>query len=513
MQSEERFGLTKRHSYDEIVKWIKSDPKGVPYPDRVAFKTYDSPVYAQLRDSLKVNTEPQEAYAAYQHGGGLAPFVPPRPRFVEPPPGNSPTPPGDDDDDMMGPPGPGPERYTTLLEPATRPTDQILINEGMSPAPPPPPPPPPTMVQQAGDSFAQAAGNAAGGALGTAAATAASVGVGALLTRAAAAAGMGAMEGAEAGPAGILAGSAIGLMGSLIGDAVGGAVRRGFQPGGGSNQQPAGPPTAYGPGGLRERVQSRPQETINRQQHSHNQGTGAPTAQVDFRTLNGQNERKPKDRKVRFNNEVAEDRIGTLGGASGSSSGPMVVSGSGTSRQAAPLDTGSSAKISRNADPAPAAAPSYKDLVGKLKKAKAPEVKPFANPVTSSRPRERSPPRGDRRPLEAQRKSKKDSAALFPGGDGREEALSRRSKTIPKNSGPKAFYIGDQGERRKADTDIYSRAKPAQPAAPKQGTKRKAVAPPSAAIEQDRKRPAPKPQGRLAPKDGDRKIGKPRTRK
>ena len=286
-------------------------------------------------------------------------------------------------------------------------------------------------------------------------------------------------------------------------------MRRGFQPGGGSNQQPAGPPTAYGPGGLRERVQSRPQETINRQQHSHNQGTGAPTAQVDFRTLNGQNERKPKDRKVRFNNEVAEDRIGTLGGASGSSSGPMVVSGSGTSRQAAPLDTGSSAKISRNADPAPAAAPSYKDLVGKLKKAKAPEVKPFANPVTPSRPRERSPPRGDRRPLEAQRKSKKDSAALFPGGDGREEALSRRSKTIPK-ADPKAFYIGERGEKRKAATDIYSRAKPAQPAAPKQGTKRKAVAPPSATVEWDRK--IGKPQGRLAA-NGDRKIGKPRTRK
>ena len=511
MQSEERFGLTKRHSYHEIVKWIRSDPKGVPYPDRVAFKTYDSPVYAQLRDSLKVNTEPQEAYAAYQHGGGLAPFVPPRPRFVEPPPGTPPTPPGDDDDDdLMGPPGPGPERYTTLLEPATRPPDQILMNEGMDPpAPPPPPPAPPTMVQQAGDSFAQAAGNAAGGVLGTAAGTAASAGVGALLTRAAAAAGMGAMEGAEARPAGVLAGSAIGLMGSLIGDAVGGAVRRGFQPGGGSNQQPAGPPTAYGPGGLRERVQSRPQETINRQQRSHNQGTGAPTAQVDFRTLNGQNERKPKDRKVRFNNEVAEDRIGTLGGASGSSSEPMVPFG--TSRPAAPMNPGS-AKIPRSADPAPAAPPSYKDLVGKLKNAKAPEVKPFSNPVTPSRPRERSPPRGDRRPLTAQRKSKKDSEALFPGGDGREEALSRRSKTIPKAE-PKAFYIGERGEKRKATTDIYSRTKPAQPAPPKQGTKRKAVAPPSAAIEQDRRRPPPRPQGRLMPKDGDRKIGKPRTRK
>jgi hypothetical protein len=148
-------------------------------------------------------------------------------------------------------------------------------------------------------------------------------------------------------------------------------------------------------------------------------------------------------------------------------------------------------------------------LVSQLKK--APEVKPFANPTTPSRPRERSPPRGDRRPLTTQRKAKKDSSALFPGGDGREEALSRRSKTIPK-AAPEAFYIGEQGEKRKATTDIYSRVKPAQPGKT-QGTKRKAAAPPSAFIEQDRKRPAPKPQGRLAPKDGDRKIGKPRTRK
>ena len=86
MQSEERFGLTKRHSYDEIVAWIKSDPKGVPYPNRVAFKTYDSPVYAQLQHSLKTNPEPQDAFNAYQHGGDLGSFVPPKPRFVGPPP-------------------------------------------------------------------------------------------------------------------------------------------------------------------------------------------------------------------------------------------------------------------------------------------------------------------------------------------------------------------------------------------------------------------------------------------
>ena len=44
MQVEERFGLKRRHTYDEIVAWLNSDPKGVPYPNRVAFQTYNSHV-------------------------------------------------------------------------------------------------------------------------------------------------------------------------------------------------------------------------------------------------------------------------------------------------------------------------------------------------------------------------------------------------------------------------------------------------------------------------------------
>ena len=94
---------------------------------------------------------------------------------------------------------------------------------------------------------------------------------------------------------------------------------------------------------------------------------------------------------------------------------------------------------------------------------------------------------------------------MFPSGDGREEALSRRSKTIPKE-----YYIGDRRDKRKAASDIYDRVKPAQPK-PKQGTKREAVAPPSATIVQDSRRPPPKPRGRLEAKDGDRKI--PRQKK
>ena len=60
------------------------------------------------------------------------------------------------------------------------------------------------------------------------------------------------------------------------------------------------------------------------------------------------------------------------------------------------------------------------------------------------------------RPLEVQRreeaKNRRGGGVLFPGGDGREEAMARRSKTIPKEEKKKApeYYIGDRGEKREA---------------------------------------------------------------
>ena len=144
MEVEERFGLKKRHTYDEIVAWLNSDPKGVPYPNRVAFQTYNSHVYGQLKDSLRSFTAGQDAYNAYQHGDEHAPFVPPRPQFRGPqqdaPPFGGGGPP-DDDDDLMGPPGPGPNSYPDLLQPEARSSDQVLLNEGIDPPNPPPPPP------------------------------------------------------------------------------------------------------------------------------------------------------------------------------------------------------------------------------------------------------------------------------------------------------------------------------------------------------------------------------------
>ena len=103
----------------------------------------------------------------------------------------------------------------------------------------------------------------------------------------------------------MLAGAAIGAVGSVIGSAIGNAtdalVRRGFTPGGGSSN-PAPQPVPIASQALRglapgdDSMRARHhqflnrQELINRQQQAHNQGGGAPAAQIDFRSLNGQNE-------------------------------------------------------------------------------------------------------------------------------------------------------------------------------------------------------------------------------
>ena len=91
--------------------------------------------------------------------------------------------------------------------------------------------------------------------------------------------------------------------------------------------------------------------------------------------------------------------------------------------------------------------------MGKIKK---------AEPVGPTRPRERSPRRGDRRPIEVQRreeaKNRRGGGVLFPGGDGREEAMAMRSKTIPKEEPKKGktpeYYIGDQGETQECAQQV-----------------------------------------------------------
>jgi hypothetical protein len=124
--------------------------------------------------------------------------------------------------------------------------------------------------------------------------------------------------------------------------------------------------------------------------------------------------------------------------------------------------------------------PNYLDLVKKLEQLK--EQKPsFDNRITPILLRERSPNLGDRRPLAVQRRRQRDSAALFPGGDDREEALARRSKTVPKEA-------------------------PTQ----RTGSKRKATGPADPENEQRTRRPPPKPEGRLTSRNRIRPEPKPK---
>ena len=132
----------KRSSYYEFVAVIEGGQQGMSYPDRKALKIWVSPVYGQLKDSLRIFTTAQDAYTQYQHlkGDGAAPlghFVPPRPPF-NPLPGGNPLPPDDDSDDLMGQPDPSPPSYGDLPEPAPNAMDQVLLNVGLNPPTPTP---------------------------------------------------------------------------------------------------------------------------------------------------------------------------------------------------------------------------------------------------------------------------------------------------------------------------------------------------------------------------------------
>ena len=59
MEYKERHGFQVRHDYESIVRWLSSDPKGVPYPkNRHDLDMYNSPVFSQLSGAL-ANSEIQ----------------------------------------------------------------------------------------------------------------------------------------------------------------------------------------------------------------------------------------------------------------------------------------------------------------------------------------------------------------------------------------------------------------------------------------------------------------------
>ena len=467
MDYETKLGLRKEHSYDEVVRYIQADPTKIKFPDRSALFLSKHQVYGQVRDAMRNwGAEGQAAQTAYQSGEQPAPFVPPRPRPMQPgAPQDPPPPPGyDDDDELMGPPPPPPhQRYADLLQPGPDGTAEGLGAEGVQP--PPPPPPPPSVAQQAGSAFASAAGSAAGNVVGQAAGSAAVRG----LARAAAAAGFGAAAGAEGGPPGVMLGAAAGAVGSLSASLLGQALGGGSGGGGFSTPAPSAPP-AGSVSGFRPQGQPINQAMINRQEQAHNRGA-APQAFVgSTRDMNGLNQgHRPRDRKPKRTMLAAPAEVapstGVLGGQASSSTGPFV-----------PAALSNPGAMPASAEPAPPAAPSYGDLVSRIKSA----------PVIGSRPRERTPPRADRRPLSVQR----EEASLFPAGDRRE----RVGREVPAPRRPQHVSFRDPASKRKAAEDIYSRKKRPNPATSKTiGAKRKADGP--AQDDRPRRKPPPRRDG------------------
>ena len=480
MDYETKFGLRREHNYDEVVRYIQADPTKIKFPDRSALFLSQHQIYGQVQDAMRNwAAEGQAAQTQYQAGDQPAPFAPPRPRPMQPgAPQDPPPPPGDDDDELMGPPPPPPNtRYADLLRPDPDDTAQGLGAEGVQPPQPPPPPPPaapPSMAQQAGNAFANAASSSAGNVLGQAAGSAAVQG----LARAASAAGFGAMAGAEGGPPGVMMGAAAGAVGSLGASLLGRTFGGGSGGTGGFSAPAASAPPAGSVSGFRPQSQPINQAMINRQEQAHNRGA-APQAYVgSTRDMNGLNQghrprdRRPKRTMLAAPEEDVPSSTGILGGQASSSTEPFV-----------PAPMGNPGAMPASADPAPPAAESYSNLVGRIKSA----------PVISgnSRPRERSPKRPDRRPLSVQRE---EASSLFPGGNKREKTVGREVPAARAPRRPQHVSLRDPGTKRKAETDIYNRKKRPNPATSKTiGVKRKAEGP--AQDDRPRRKPPPKPDG------------------
>ena len=79
MEIESKMGFRVRSQYEDVVRWIQSDPPGVPYPkNRQALQAFDSHVYAQLTASLSTEATTTVADDFYRNRGG-GPGGPPGP--------------------------------------------------------------------------------------------------------------------------------------------------------------------------------------------------------------------------------------------------------------------------------------------------------------------------------------------------------------------------------------------------------------------------------------------------
>ena len=156
-------------------------------------------------------------------------------------------------------------------------------------------------------------------------------------------------------------------------------------------------------------------------QARHNAGQG-PAAFVDTRTLNGQNNRKPKDKNLRVTHYGGSYQKGG-GSSSGSEQGFAVMPAAAAEPDVPPM-----------------APPSFNDILGQIKK--APQI------GTNSRPRDRTPARAAI--------PRKQSASRDPETAGRANALGVRSKM---------FDVGAKRKAEQAGLEInpFTRRKPPKP--------------------------------------------------
>ena len=150
--------------------------------------------------------------------------------------------------------------------------------------------------------------------------------------------------------------------------------------------------------GFRPQGRNIDQTNVAAQQRAHTSGGSTAAFTGSVRDLNGMNEgHQPRDRQVRT--RIAPPPAQTVA-------------------PAAPVATGVAATAPAAQGPARSGQDVYRDLIRQMADAEP------------AGPRERSPRRGDRRPLAVQRADQE--AAMAPAGNKREIAMAKRDKTIPR---------------------------------------------------------------------------------
>ena len=82
MQYEAALGLRREHTFDDVRRYIQTDPDKIKYPKRDALFLQKSHIYAQVEASMRTYQDVQLDQAPYRATDDTAPYVPPR----KPPP-------------------------------------------------------------------------------------------------------------------------------------------------------------------------------------------------------------------------------------------------------------------------------------------------------------------------------------------------------------------------------------------------------------------------------------------